>query len=146
MRGLQPDLTVISGDFTQRARRSEFRAAKGFLDSLPGKKLVVPGNHDVPLWNVVARFLYPLSGYCRFITRDLTPFFESQEIAVVGVNTARSFTRKNGRINEEQVEDVCRVLARQRAEAIKIALSPITHSTSRRRTVRIASSVARPWP
>ncbi|HUF24294.1 MAG TPA: metallophosphoesterase, partial [Vicinamibacterales bacterium] len=62
-----PDLIAISGDFTQRAKRSEFAAARAFLDSLEPPKLVVPGNHDVPLWNAAARFLTPLSRYRRYI-------------------------------------------------------------------------------
>src|SRR4030095_592545 len=72
---IQPDLLVVSGDFTQRARRSQFEQARTFLESLPGRKIVVPGNHDVPLWNVVARFFFPLANYKRFISRELLPFF-----------------------------------------------------------------------
>ena len=37
---------AISGDFTQRARRAQFAAARAFIDSLNVKTLVVPGNHD----------------------------------------------------------------------------------------------------
>src|SRR5688500_6179935 len=59
--GVQPDLIAISGDFTQRAKPVEFRAARAFLDSLQPPKLLVPGNHDVPLWNAAARFLTPLA-------------------------------------------------------------------------------------
>ena len=48
--GTKPDLIAISGDFTQRARRSEFAEARRFLASLDAPKLTVPGNHDVPLF------------------------------------------------------------------------------------------------
>jgi 3',5'-cyclic AMP phosphodiesterase CpdA len=54
-----PDLVVVSGDLTQRARASQFRAARAFLDGLPGPQLVVPGNHDVPFYDVVSRFALP---------------------------------------------------------------------------------------
>jgi len=107
---LAPDLIVISGDLTQRALRSEFHAAKKFLDGLPQPQMVVPGNHDVPMINVFSRFVRPLHSYRSIITEDLQPFFEDDEIAVVGVNTARSLTIKNGRINEEQMEHVRAVL------------------------------------
>lgn len=100
---LSPDLIAISGDLTQRARRSQFAQAREFLDRLPGPKLVVPGNHDVPLYNLVRRFRRPLVRYRRFIAVDTEPFYHDDEIAVLGLNTARSFAFKNGRINEGQV-------------------------------------------
>ena len=100
---LQPHLVVVSGDLTQRARAGQFRDARAFLDTLPGPRLVVPGNHDVPLYNVVKRFGAPLANYRRLITDDLEPMYLDDAMAVVGVNTARSFTFKGGRINEEQV-------------------------------------------
>lgn len=100
---LKPDLVVISGDLTQRARTEQFKEARSFLDRLPRPQIVIPGNHDVPLYNVFARFLTPLDKYRRFITDDLAPFYRDEEIAVVGVNTARSLTFKGGRINAEQI-------------------------------------------
>lgn len=100
---INPDLVAVSGDLTQRARSHQFKEARAFLDRLPRPQIVVPGNHDVPLHNVFARFLQPLRKYRRFITDDLWPFYHDEEIAVLGVNTARSLTIKGGRINEEQV-------------------------------------------
>ena len=102
--GLEPDVVVVSGDLTQRARPDEFRAARRFLDELPTPQIIVPGNHDVPLYNVFQRFGSPLSKYRRFITRDLEPFYADEEIAVAGINTARSLTFKDGRINEGQMQ------------------------------------------
>jgi 3',5'-cyclic AMP phosphodiesterase CpdA len=101
---LKPDLVVISGDLTQRARTHQFRAARAFLDRLPAPQLVVPGNHDIPLWNFLARTFSPLRKYRRIVTRDLTPFFADDEIAVLGLNTARSLTIKDGRINRRQID------------------------------------------
>ena len=100
---LAPNLVVVSGDLTQRAKPHQFRAARSFLDSLPKPQIVVPGNHDVPLYNVFQRFFQPLRKYRRFISQDLEPFYADDEIAVAGINTARSFTFKDGRINEEQM-------------------------------------------
>src|ERR1700704_802293 len=98
-----PDLVAVSGDLTQRARSHQFREARAFLDSLPKPQIVVPGNHDVPLHNVLTRFLQPLHKYRRYITDDLQPFYHDKEIAVLGVSTARSLTIKGGRISAEQV-------------------------------------------
>jgi 3',5'-cyclic AMP phosphodiesterase CpdA len=103
---LSPDLLAVSGDLTQRARRSEFAAARAFLDALPFPRLVVPGNHDVPLYNVLTRFVMPLRRYTRAITSDLSPVFRDDEVIVVGVNTARSFTVGEGKINEQQVDEI----------------------------------------
>jgi 3',5'-cyclic AMP phosphodiesterase CpdA len=103
---LAPDLVVVSGDLTQRARPRQFREAKAFLDSLPAPQLVVPGNHDVPLYNVFQRVLAPLGKYKRIVTRDLAPEHIDDEIAVVGVNTARSFVWKDGSIDRRQVAHV----------------------------------------
>jgi len=101
--GIAPHLLVISGDLTQRARTAQFEQARRFLDSLPQPQLVVPGNHDVPLHNLFRRFVNPLKGFRRHITADLEPFYCDDEIAVAGVNTARSLTFKDGRINQEQI-------------------------------------------
>lgn len=101
--GINPDLVAVSGDLTQRARSHQFREARAFLDALPKPQIVVPGNHDVPLHNVLTRFLRPLDKYKRYITDDLQPAYVDDEMVVVGVNTARSLTVKGGRINEDQV-------------------------------------------
>ena len=101
---LTPDVVVVSGDLTQRAKPHEFRAAREFLDRLPKPQIVVPGNHDVPLYNVFQRFFSPLTKYRKFISADLEPFHADDEIAVAGINTARSLTFKDGRINREQMQ------------------------------------------
>jgi 3',5'-cyclic AMP phosphodiesterase CpdA len=100
---LKPDVVAVSGDLTQRARSHQFKAARAFLDSLPLPQIVVPGNHDIPLHNVFTRFAHPLDKYRRYITDDLRPFYADEEIAVLGINTARSLTIKGGRINKAQV-------------------------------------------
>lgn len=102
----QPDLIVISGDFTQRARVAQFRQAATYLNRLRAagfRTLVVPGNHDIPLFDVVRRFTAPLDRYKRYIDSDLCPWFENAEVAVLGINTARSLTFKDGRINHDQI-------------------------------------------
>jgi 3',5'-cyclic AMP phosphodiesterase CpdA len=100
---LKPDVIAVSGDLTQRARSQQFKEARAFLDRLPKPQIVVPGNHDVPLYNTFARFVTPLDKYEKFITEDLSPFYADEEVAVLRVNTARSLTIKGGRVNEEQV-------------------------------------------
>ena len=111
IREIAPDVVVISGDLTQRAKSEEFEAARAYLDTLPGPQIVVPGNHDISLYNVFRRFVQPLDRYKRYITDDLDPVYIDDEIAVLGVNTARSLTVKDGRLNKEQVEKIRATLA-----------------------------------
>lgn len=101
-----PHLVVVSGDLTQRARRSQFIAARAYLDRIAAPKVIVPGNHDIPLYNVFARMMRPLSRYRHIITADMHPFYHDGELAVVGVNTARSDRWKEGRISLMQVEKI----------------------------------------
>jgi 3',5'-cyclic AMP phosphodiesterase CpdA len=119
----RPDLTVVSGDLTQRARNTQFRAAKAFLDALPTPVLVVPGNHDVPLWNVAARFLTPLARYKRHITTELTPVYRDDEMVVAGVSTVRSFTIGEGRISMSQVRDLVAALGLAPKTALRIVVT-----------------------
>jgi 3',5'-cyclic AMP phosphodiesterase CpdA len=120
---LRPHVVVVSGDLTQRARPEQFRAARAYLDTLPRPQVVVPGNHDVPLYNVFQRFLSPLGKYRRIISTDLEPHFIDAELAVVGVNTARSLVFKGGRINEEQVERVRGLICDLDERVTKIVVS-----------------------
>jgi 3',5'-cyclic AMP phosphodiesterase CpdA len=101
-----PDLVIVSGDFTQRARIEQFREARAWLARLRAaghRLLVIPGNHDVPLYDVATRFTAPLHRYKHYISHDLCPWFEDEHVAVLGINTARSLTFKSGRMNRDQM-------------------------------------------
>lgn len=122
----KPDLVVISGDFTQRAKTEQFKQACQFLERLKSaghEVLGVPGNHDVPLYDVLRRFLSPLTRYRRFIEDTLCPYHELPGAAVLGINTARSLTFKDGRINEEQVAFIRDTFARSRPETSRILVT-----------------------
>ena len=122
----KPDLVVISGDFTQRARTEQFEQACQFLERLKAaghEVLGVPGNHDVPLYDVLRRFLSPLTRYRRFIDESLCPFHELPGAAVLGINTARSLTFKDGRINQHQVTYIRDTFSRTRADTARILVT-----------------------
>lgn len=106
-----PSVVAISGDLTQRARPGEFRAAKAFLDGLRVPHVVVPGNHDVPMFNLYERFAHPLRRYCDQITDDLSPLYADDELAIVGVTTAHGFTIKGGRITKDAIDRACAQLS-----------------------------------
>ena len=84
---------------------------------------MVAGNHDVPLHNVVHRWLRPLDKFRRHIESNPSPSFVDAEIAVLGVNTARSLVLKNGRINAAQLESVRETFARVDEETIKVVVT-----------------------
>ena len=123
IRGLHSDLVVVSGDLTQRATTAQFREARAIIDALNAPVVVIPGNHDVPLWNVTARFLTPLARYQRYISSDLSPMFSDEEVIVVGLNTARSFAWGEGRISAHQVEAALARLAAAPRDAIRIVVT-----------------------
>ncbi|MDT5062242.1 MAG: hypothetical protein QOH63_2701 [Acidobacteriota bacterium] len=120
---VKPDVVVVSGDLTQRARSEQFKEAKEFLDRLPSPQIIVPGNHDVPLHNAYARFFQALDKYKRYITDDLEPFYADEEIAILGINTARSLTIKYGRINEEQVAAIRERMCALKDEVTKVIVT-----------------------
>jgi 3',5'-cyclic AMP phosphodiesterase CpdA len=107
----RPALVVLSGDLTQRARPGQFAAARAFVDSLSTPFLAIPGNHDIPLFDVVTRLRSPYVRYSAAFGNDLEPAWSSPEWLVLGVNTTRWWRHKQGEVSPAQVE---RVAARLR--------------------------------
>ncbi|MEX0905508.1 MAG: metallophosphoesterase family protein [Balneolaceae bacterium] len=120
---LEPVLVINSGDFTQRARRSQFKAAAEYMERLPKPQLNVPGNHDIPLYDLVRRFVSPLERYKNYITEDLLPRYSDENLLVLGVNTARSFTWKSGRISIEQMQEMERILSSRPDSLFKVVVT-----------------------
>jgi 3',5'-cyclic AMP phosphodiesterase CpdA len=123
IRALAPHLVVVSGDLSQRARRGQFIRARRFLDELGLPRLVIPGNHDIPLYNVAARMFAPFANFTRYMTSDLDPVFADDEM-IVGLNSARSVVLQGrGRLNEVQVERAAARLMAAPPNAIKIVVT-----------------------
>jgi 3',5'-cyclic AMP phosphodiesterase CpdA len=121
---LQPDLVVMSGDITQRARRAQFSAARAFVGTFGATPfVVVPGNHDIPLYNLFARVAHPYANYRRVFGDDLEPVFESAELLVIGVNTTRAYRRKDGEVSVQQVERVARRLDHATARQLRVVVT-----------------------
>jgi 3',5'-cyclic AMP phosphodiesterase CpdA len=121
---LSPDLVVVSGDLTQRARRSQFVQAATFLKSLQPPLLVVPGNHDVPMFNVPARVLTPFAGYRTHIAQELEPIFDDPEMLVVGLNSVRTVLFSDeGRLNVSQADRAAERLRLAEPGAMKIVVT-----------------------
>lgn len=107
---LGPDAIAASGDLTQRAQPGEFARARAFLDALPSPAIAVAGNHDVPVYEVVERFLDPYRRYRRRLSANLQPRLRTKGLALLGLNTARADVWKSGRLNHGQLETVERTL------------------------------------
>jgi 3',5'-cyclic AMP phosphodiesterase CpdA len=94
----KPDLIIVSGDITQRARRAEFDAAKRFFQSLPPPLLVIPGNHDIPLFDLLARGLFPYRNYCAALGRQSGTWFGG-DVAVFGFNSTSPLRHTRGKLS-----------------------------------------------
>lgn len=89
---LKPDLTILSGDLTMRARRRELVDAREFVEQLPRPHLVIPGNHDIPAINRgMERFFAPFNRFQKTFGDELEPELVAAGIHVVGLNSARGF-------------------------------------------------------
>jgi len=119
-----PDLMVLSGDITQRARRQQFRSAKGFVDRIAIPTVALPGNHDIPLFNFIARIFYPYANHQRVFGSNLEPELESKDMLVITVNTTRPARHKNGEVSLQQIE---RVAARLRSAGLEQLRIVVTH-------------------
>lgn len=118
----RPDLVVLSGDITQRARPAQFQAARAFTDRLGVPVLAVPGNHDIPLFNLWARVRHPYARYIAAFGADLEPAFQSPDLLVIGVNTTRAWRHKQGEVCAQQVERVARLLEGADAAQLRVVV------------------------
>lgn len=118
----RPDLLVLSGDITQRASADQFRAARAFVDQLGIPLLAIAGNHDIPLFNLAARFSQPYARFSAAFGENLEPEHESPELLVLGVNTSRWYRHKNGEVSPIQIERVARRLAHAEPRQLRVVV------------------------
>ena len=132
---LLPDLVVISGDFTQRARPEQFEAAAAFIAALEPRTLSIPGNHDVPLDNLLLRIFVPWRGYRKWINRDLEPTFVDSEIVVIGVNTVNRFAWQRGWFKLRALRKIHAAFEVANRVNIVAAHHPLEHPTGEHKTL-----------
>ncbi|ABC31089.1 predicted phosphohydrolase [Hahella chejuensis KCTC 2396] len=109
---MRPELLLFSGDITQRATRLQFAAARAFLERIEADNvLAVPGNHDIPLFNLWSRLTAPYKKYCEIFGTDLEPEFENNLALIVGVNTTHKYRHVDGEISPQRADAVARRLA-----------------------------------
>lgn len=141
---LDVDLVAVSGDLTQRARTSQFQAARRFLDKLVAPVMVVPGNHDVPLHNVAGRWLRPWQRYRRWITDDLSPVHRASDMVVAGLNSVDPFAWQRGRIGTRMVRHACRAFRGLGDECARVVVlhHPLEHLPGERKTRPVGADAA----
>ncbi|WP_338033753.1 metallophosphoesterase family protein [Legionella antarctica] len=102
----KPDLIIISGDLTQRARTKEYQQLSKFLNYFTMPLLIVPGNHDIPLYNPFKRFLHPFKNYIQYVSSQLEASFSTEEVNILGVNSATPFKIKDGNLSDEAIAQI----------------------------------------
>jgi len=125
--GAGADAVLVSGDLTQRARHSQFRAARAFLDQLEPQVLCVPGNHDTPLENLFERMMRPFARYRRYIAQDLEPAYEFGAASVIGVNTVDNRAWQRGVFRSRSVRRVCAALQGEERISLVVTHHPLEH-------------------
>lgn len=119
-----PDVLVFSGDITQRARPAQFEVARRLCDRLGiARMLALPGNHDIPLFDVLSRVARPYGNYLHAFGPRLDPTLETDDFLVIGVNTTRASRHTNGEVSLEQVHRVATQLRGARPRQLRVVVT-----------------------
>lgn len=146
---LRPELVVLSGDITQRARPPQFRAAKAFVDRLGAPVLAIPGNHDIALFDLWSRLTRPYQGFASVFGIDLEPVYVSPDWLVVGVNTTRARRHRHGEVSGAQIARVAHLLASAQPEQLRVVVvhqpAAVPHAAERINLLRGHANATRVW-
>ncbi|CAN5162163.1 metallophosphoesterase family protein [soil metagenome] len=118
----KPDLVILSGDITQRARVHEFDAARRFVDRLGLPTLVIPGNHAIPLFNGALRAFAPYRRFQRVFPGPLEPHWSSDDLLVIGLATTRRYRHKDGQVSRRQIDSTSALLRQARPGQLRIVV------------------------
>ena len=144
-----PDVVVLSGDITQRARPAQFHAAKAFVNRLGAPVLVIPGNHDIALFDLWARLTRPYARYSAVFGPELEPVYASQDLLVIGVNTTRAWRHKNGEVCAAQIDRVAKQLAAATPSQLRVVVVhqpvAVTMAGERHNLLRGYDAATRVW-
>jgi len=145
----RPDVVVLSGDITQRARPAQFRAARAFVERLGAPVLAIAGNHDIALFDLWARLSRPYARYAMAFGTELEPVHSSQDLLVVCVNTTRAWRHKNGEVSSAQIDRVAKLLAAASPQQLRVVVvhqpAAVTQARDRPNLLRGHSAATRAW-
>jgi 3',5'-cyclic AMP phosphodiesterase CpdA len=120
--GLSPDLVAVSGDLTQRALAHQFSEAMEMIRQLAGPVLMVPGNHDIPLYNPLARLFAPFGQWRRWVGPDLAPSVDLPGLLALGMNTADPLAWQRGRVRRTELERICARLSATGPDRLRVVV------------------------
>ena len=145
----RPDVVVLWGDITQRARPAQFRAAKAFVDRLAAPVLAIPGNHDIALFDLWARLTRPYARYTAVFGAELEPVYSSPDLLIVGVNTTRAWRHKNGEVSAAQIDRVAKLLTAASPQQLRVVVVhqpvAVTQARDRPNLLRGHGEAQRVW-
>lgn len=117
---LKPDLIIVSGDLTQRARHEQFQDAMRAMHRFQQQKqLIVPGNHDISLYNLFERLFLTFNKYQKWVSK-IPVSFENDRVSILGINSVTPYKPMGGYITQEQLDRVKDYFAHQPADNVKI--------------------------
>lgn len=121
---VRPDAVILSGDITQRARSAQFRAARACINRLGiARELVIPGNHDIPLFDLYTRLLRPYVHHQHHFGAELEPVLDTPQALMIGVNTTRRWRHKDGDVSPAQIEYTAALLSQARPQQLRIVIT-----------------------
>jgi len=142
-----PDLIAVSGDLTQRARTKEYLKAKSFLEHLNFPQIIIPGNHDIPLYNLLGRIRNPFKKFDTYFDRELREY-NDDHLYVVGLNSVRNLRWKSGKLSSKQLEIGTAEFGESDKNIVRILVihHNLFHISSRRDAVKLfKSKLLREW-
>lgn len=126
------DCVVVTGDLTQRARSHQFLAALEFLKKVKAPVLSVPGNHDVPLYNIIQRLFTPFKKYNKYIKPFSPSLYKDDHMIIAGITTNNVYTVKDGKISKKEIAGLEKTFEENPEQCIRILAChhPVFKSTS----------------
>lgn len=149
-RKLSPHGLLLTGDITQRATTKQFSAARAFVERLNIPiVLAIPGNHDIPLFNCVARVFTPYGHYIRSFGSHLEREYEDNDVLILALNTTRWYRHKDGEISAAQIEHVARRCESARSDKYRMVVLhhpiAVTNQSDRENVIHGHAQAIRRW-
>lgn len=121
VRAQAPDLLLLTGDVTQRATAAQFEAARRFVHGLGVPRvLAIPGNHDIPLFDLFTRAFDPYRRWRRAFGPVREHVHETSDCLVLMLKTTRRWRHKDGELSREQIARTAERLARAAPRQLRI--------------------------
>ena len=139
----EPELVVASGDLTHRNKPEQHARAERFLRSFERPLLVIPGNHDIPVWPP-RRFTATFDAFLR-VWPETEPVYRSERIVACGLNSVRPWKQQGGALRRSQIDHVAHTFREAPEGALRLVA--LHHQLigapwrTRKRTIANRSSV-----